>query len=99
MAAVGLIGPEGRKQLQLAARFATAGFELVAAIMAGYFGGRLLDRWFDTDPVCSYVGLALGIIAGFRSLFMLARTANKAASGTPDTTEHKTETSAEDREP
>jgi ATP synthase protein I len=83
MAAMSLIGPEGRKQLQLAARFATAGLELVIAICVGYFGGRLLDRWFGTDPVCGYVGLILGIVAGFRNLFLLARTANKTADKSP----------------
>lgn len=80
MAAMSLIGPEGRRQLQLAARFASAGLELVIAIVVGYFGGRLLDRWLGTDPVGGYVGLVLGIFAGFRSLFLLARSANKASS-------------------
>jgi len=73
-----LIGPEGRRQLQLAARFATAGLELVISIVVGYFGGRALDRWLDTEPYCAYAGLILGIVAGFRNLFMLAR-----ASSTP----------------
>src|SRR5688500_18438226 len=42
-AAMSLIGPEGRKQLQVAARFASAGLELALAIVVGYFGGRFLD--------------------------------------------------------
>lgn len=75
-----LIGPEGRKQLQLAARFATAGLELSIAIVVGYFGGRALDGWLDTAPYGQYAGLILGIIAGFRNLFLLARGASKAAS-------------------
>lgn len=81
-----LIGPEGRKQLKLAARFASAGLELVVAIVVGYFGGRLLDHWLGTDPICGYIGLILGIIAGFRNLFLLARSANKKASDTSRTT-------------
>jgi len=71
------IGPESKKQLKLAARFASAGLELVVAIVVGYFGGRLLDGWFGTEPVCGYVGLILGIVAGFRNLFLLARSANE----------------------
>ena len=81
---MGFIGPEGRRQLKLTARFATAGIELVVAIIVGYFGGRYLDRWLGTDPVCGYVGLILGIIAGFRNLFLLARTANRPSLETSD---------------
>jgi ATP synthase protein I len=72
-----LIGPEGRKQLKLAARFASAGLELVISIVVGYFGGGLLDRWLGTSPYIAYAGLALGIAAGFRNLLLLARTAQK----------------------
>ena len=53
-----LIGPEGRKQLKLAARFASVGFELVIAIVVGFFGGRWLDTTFETAPVLQYLGLA-----------------------------------------
>jgi F0F1-type ATP synthase assembly protein I len=74
-----LIGPEGRKQLKLAARFASAGLELAASIVLGYFGGRAADRWLGTAPYLGYAGLLLGIAAGFRSLFRLARTAQDAA--------------------
>ena len=77
-----LIGPEGRRQLQLAARFAGAGLELAIAIVVGYFGGRYLDRWLGTDPYLSYVGLLLGIVAGFRNLFSLAKRA-QTSSDTP----------------
>lgn len=80
-----LIGPEGRKQLQLAARFATAGLELALAIVVGYFGGRWLDGRFGTTPYLGYIGLLLGIFAGFRNLFTLAKGAQKSASDS-DTT-------------
>ena len=74
-----LIGPEGRKQLKLAARFASAGFELAMAIVVGYLGGRWLDEALETEPILQYLGLLLGIVAGFRSLFSLARTAQAAS--------------------
>ena len=84
-----LIGPEGRKQLQLAARFATAGLELVISIVIGYFGGRALDRWLGSEPYCGYVGLVLGVAAGFYNLFSLARPAtappDASAADTADT--------------
>ena len=79
-----LIGPEGRKQLKLAARFASAGLELAISIVFGYFGGRALDRWLGTGPYLEYTGLLLGIASGFRTLFKLARTAQKAAGDGSD---------------
>lgn len=85
-----LIGPEGRRQLALAARFAAAGLELVIAIVVGYFGGRALDRWLGTNPYCGYGGLILGITAGFRNLFRLARSASAPApQETKETTDHE----------
>ena len=79
-----LIGPEGRRQLQLAARFLTAGLELAIAIVIGYLGGRWLDGRFGTSYL-AYIGLLLGIIAGFRNLFSLARGAQTSAKAPEDT--------------
>ncbi len=95
-----LIGPEGRRQLQLAARFATAGLELVIAIVVGYFGGRALDRWLGTDPYVGYAGLLLGVVAGFRNLFLLAR--SMSSSQRPETRgnlEDETSRNARERSP
>jgi F0F1-type ATP synthase assembly protein I len=58
----------------------------VIAIVVGYFGGRFLDRWLGTDPYCSYVGLILGIVAGFRNLFRLARSAASSPTDSPSST-------------
>lgn len=81
---MGFIGPEGRKQLQLAARFASAGFELSASIVVGYFAGRFADGRLETAPYLSYFGLLLGIVAGFRNLFKLARSAQRSAEHPED---------------
>lgn len=70
------LGSEGRKQLKLAARASAVGIEMVLAIAAGYFGGRWLDARFDTAPILAYIGLALGFLAGFKSLWTLARRTN-----------------------
>jgi ATP synthase protein I len=74
-----LIGPEGRKQLKLAGRFLSAGVELAASIVVGYIGGGYLDKALDTAPYLSFVGLFLGIAAGFRVLYKLAKTAQQQA--------------------
>jgi ATP synthase protein I len=84
-----LIGPEGKKQLQLAARFATAGLELSFAIVVGYFGGRAIDGWLETTPFGAYSGLILGVVAGFRNLFLLARSASKSASAQSTDSPHE----------
>jgi ATP synthase protein I len=87
-AAMGFIGPEGRKQLQLAARFASAGLELALAIVVGYFGGRFLDGRLGTAPYLAYAGLILGVVAGFRNLFQLARGAQRQAERTSNDPPH-----------
>jgi F0F1-type ATP synthase assembly protein I len=70
---MGLVGPESRKQLKQFARFASAGIELVVSIVVGYFGGRYADSGLGTAPYLANSGLVLGIVAGFRNLFKLAR--------------------------
>ena len=102
MAAMSLIGPEGRKQLQLAARFLTAGLELALSIVVGYFGGQALDKWLGSEPYCSYAGLLLGIVAGFRNLFLLARPSAKpegAVSDEPPNEPESSEKSQTDQKP
>jgi ATP synthase protein I len=94
-----LIGPEGRKQLQLAARFATAGLELVISIVIGYFGGRALDRWLGSEPYCGYVGLVLGVAAGFYNLFKLARPAATPPDASADTDPEASDPDKPSREP
>lgn len=75
------IGPEGKRQLKLAARFASVGFELATAVVVGYFGGRYLDGKLGTDPWLQVAGLLLGVFAGFWSLFKLARASQAQAQG------------------
>lgn len=68
-----LLGSEGRKQLKLATRVSAIGLEMVIAICLGYFGGRWLDTRFDTSPLLTYIGLALGLVVGFKGLWTIAR--------------------------
>lgn len=80
-----LIGPEGRKQLKLAAGFLTAGIELAVAVVAGYLLGRYLDGKLGTAPYLGFTGLILGILAGFRSLYVIAKTTKRQAESAPPT--------------
>jgi F0F1-type ATP synthase assembly protein I len=81
------IGPEGRRQLKLAARFASVGFELATAVVVGHFGGRFLDGKFGTGPWIQVMGLLLGVFAGFWSLFKLARASQAQAQGSTSDSE------------
>lgn len=48
--------------------FASLGMSVALSIFIGLFAGRWLDKKFDTDPVLMFVGLALGIAAGFSNI-------------------------------
>ena len=67
------MGPEQRSQLKTAGRVGSVGLELVIATLLGYFGGSWLDGKLGTTPYLTYVGLALGIFAGFKGLYDLAK--------------------------
>jgi F0F1-type ATP synthase assembly protein I len=80
------LGPEGRKQMMAAGSVAAIGFELVIAICIGHFGGRWLDTRFHTDWI-QWVGLVFGLVAGFRSLYRLARKYSSASAAAKRTAE------------
>jgi len=64
------------EMLQLLGKYGHIGITLVASIFIGLAGGILLDeKVFDgkTSPWFTFIGLAFGIVAGFKSLFDLIR--------------------------
>jgi hypothetical protein len=77
------LDPEGRQQLKLAARVSAVGIEFALSVVVGYFGGRWIDGKLGTIWL-SWVGLALGIFAGFRSLYRLALKTQKDLETPPD---------------
>ena len=44
---------------------------MVAATFIGFGMGYFLDQWFDTKPWLTMVFLLLGIVAGFRNIYIL----------------------------
>lgn len=48
------------------------GFSTVASLVVIIGGGILLDRWLDTTPVLTLVGVAIGLIAAGYQLWELA---------------------------
>lgn len=53
-------------------RYGAVGFELLASIALGYYGGRWLDGKFGTRWLAA-VGFLVGCYAGFRSLYASAK--------------------------
>jgi len=51
----------------------TIGMSLVLAIFIGAFFGYLLDNYFGTSYFFKIVGLIVGIIAGFRNVYIIGK--------------------------
>jgi len=71
-----LNNPKGPKKLSDRDSFMMAfgiygalGFQLVASILVGVFGGQWLDKKLNTQPWLMMLGLFLGVGAGFYNLF------------------------------
>lgn len=68
---------EVRKEfIRLLASYGNAGFTFGSAIVVGFVGGLLLDQKVfsgRTAPWFTFIGLAFGIAAGYKTLFDLVR--------------------------
>lgn len=57
--------------------FASLGLSVALSIFIGLGIGLWLDKKFDTDPVLMFVGLALGIAAGFSNIVRAGKKGRK----------------------
>jgi len=74
--------PSGnRNTIELLARLMGAGWTIALSIAGGTGGGFWLDRQFDTSPVLTLVGLAVGIVVAFAGMI---RILNAMWNGNPD---------------
>ncbi|HEV2055448.1 MAG TPA: AtpZ/AtpI family protein [Methylomirabilota bacterium] len=48
---------------------ASVGITLVVATAGAMIGGYFVDRWLNSSPWFTLIGLGVGIVAGFRNLF------------------------------
>lgn len=53
------------------------GMALVFAIFIGFFIGYLLDKYFGTGYLFTIIGLIVGIIAGFRNVYLIGKKLQK----------------------
>lgn len=59
-------------------RASAIGLSLVLAIFIGFFLGYALDKYvFHTDYFFKIVGFILGVIAGFRNVYILGKKLEK----------------------
>jgi len=57
--------------------FASLGMSVALSIFIGLGIGLWLDKKFETDPVLMFVGLALGIAAGFTNIIRAGKKGQK----------------------
>jgi len=55
------------------ALLASLGFSMVISTFIGLAIGIYIDRYFETAPIFTLIFLLLGIVAGFRNLYLLVK--------------------------
>ena len=67
---------EDKRQLFRSLGFLSGiGISMVAASFIGLYIGITLDEWLDTRPWMTIIWLVIGIVAGFRNIFIMTRRA------------------------
>jgi ATP synthase protein I len=62
-----------RKLIRMIGVLSTVGLTMVFATVVGLYIGLKLDEWLGTSPWLTVLFLLIGIIAGFRNLFVYAK--------------------------
>ncbi|PLX89845.1 MAG: magnesium transporter [Desulfuromonas sp.] len=77
---------EDKRQLFRSLSFlSSVGINLVAATFIGLAMGYYLDQWLETDPWFTLIFLLLGIVSGFRNIYILtAREVRRQARAEQD---------------
>lgn len=68
---------ETRKYIKLLAMVSTMGISMVLALVIAIVIGYYLDKWFQTSPVFFLVFMVLGIVAGFRNIYVIMKRTEK----------------------
>ncbi len=62
-----------RDFLRLVARVSSMGLAMALAIVLGLAAGIYVDKWLDTSPWGFFIGMGMGIVAGFRNIWIIAK--------------------------
>jgi len=57
--------------------YSSLSFSIALAIVIGLFIGLWLDARYDTSPLLTLVFLGLGVIAGFRNIYLAMKKSQK----------------------
>ena len=68
---------DDRAQWRLLAMASTIGLSMVFATFIGLALGYWLDKVFDTSPWLTLIFLVVGIIAGFRNIYIIGKRSQK----------------------
>jgi len=67
-----------REYLLILARVSSMGIAMVLATVMGLGAGWLVDKYFGTHPWGFFIGLGMGIAAGFRNIYILYKRSERA---------------------
>ncbi|MBU3949521.1 MAG: AtpZ/AtpI family protein [Proteobacteria bacterium] len=70
---------ETRRYMRELAYFSSLGFQVSLSIVIGLIIGVYLDRRFELYPWLTLVFLALGVVAGFRNIWLAIKKSEKAS--------------------
>jgi len=66
-----------RELLQSLAVVSSMGISVALAIAIGVWLGLTIDRWLDTKPWFFFIFFFIGIAAGFKNIYVIARRESK----------------------
>lgn len=69
--------PLSRDNIRLIGQLSTLGLSFVVAIVMGFGGGYLLDRWLGTSPWLTFLGFLVGIAAAITNVYRVMQLANR----------------------
>ncbi len=68
---------ETKKYIKLLAQVSTMGLSMVLALVISIAIGYYLDKWFQTSPWFFLIFMVLGIVAGFRNIYVIMKRTEK----------------------
>ena len=68
---------ETKKYIKLLAQVSTMGISMVLALVISIVIGFYLDKWFQTSPWFFLIFMVLGIVAGFRNIYVIMKRTEK----------------------
>ena len=73
----GFVQKETKNYIKLLAIVSTMGISMVVALVIAIAIGYYLDKWFQTSPVFFLIFMVLGIVAGFRNIYVIMKRTEK----------------------